>query len=138
MEANRRLCRVALLIMYLFTLVVVDAGSCKDCLFSLPFRATPGCQDFEYDKELKPFNPTDLYKKCSCQLKDAPQHFDLCNQICTQSEVSSIKSQINAAGIFNCNKVLGKSAAPSGLLTSNTAWMVGVIMSNLISHLLLM
>ncbi|KAK9722833.1 hypothetical protein K7432_002372 [Basidiobolus ranarum] len=137
MEAKRSLYRVALLIVCLLSPIVVNAGSCKDCLFSLPFRATPGCQDFVYDQELKPFNPTDLYKKCSCQLKDAPQHFDLCNQNCSQSEVSNIKSQINAAGIFDCNKVLGKSAAPPSLLSSNTAWMMGAVLSLLLSHFLL-
>ncbi|KAK9761031.1 hypothetical protein K7432_014389 [Basidiobolus ranarum] len=137
MEAKRSLYRVALLLVCLLSPILVNAGVCQDCLFSLPFRATPGCQDFVYKDELKPFNPTDLFKKCTCQLRDAPQHFDLCNKNCTQSEVSDIKSQIDAASIFNCNKVLGKSAAPPGLFTSNTAWIIGAVMSGLLSFLLM-
>ncbi|KAK9760723.1 hypothetical protein K7432_014949 [Basidiobolus ranarum] len=135
MEAKRSLYLVALLIVCLLSPSIVNAGACDDCIFSLPFQATPGCKDFNYSKELKPFNPSDLFKKCTCQLADAPNNFDLCNQTCSSYQVESLKSQITtAAAFFNCNKVLGKSSAASSAL--NTELITGVVITATLSHFL--
>ncbi|KAK9764052.1 hypothetical protein K7432_008797 [Basidiobolus ranarum] len=118
MLAYKSIFILTLLAVGVFNPLLASADSCEDCLTTKPFQAMSGCQDFNYDKELRP-TPSDLFKKCACQLSEAATAFDLCSSTCSQTRLNNQKEGVAAMKkIFSCQNVSG---SPSANLPSSSA-----------------
>ncbi|ORY00756.1 hypothetical protein K493DRAFT_312670 [Basidiobolus meristosporus CBS 931.73] len=82
--------------------VYVEALSCQDCLTNVPYQSMPGCAAYDSKKDMS-LPPTDLAKKCNCEVAAHPESFNLCNTTCSQSLIDYQKDQVGIMKfMFSC------------------------------------
>ncbi|ORX95610.1 hypothetical protein K493DRAFT_314886 [Basidiobolus meristosporus CBS 931.73] len=116
MGLKRSMYMAVVLMSVLLGTTPANASQCEDCMVSLPFRAMPGCQNFDYQKEAGA-TPSNLFMTCMCELVEKPSAFDLCSNVCPQAELDSQKASLGAVkDRFPCGSILN---APSASATSS-------------------